>query len=111
MLKFTISNKLCNPQNIAVELPTNSPTHQIKVLSLSLSLSRWKLFPFPVMLLLFLLVSSFIAASAGDFYQEFDLTWGDKHAEILDGGKLLTLTLDKTHAQVLDPREGIYLEE
>ena len=39
---------------------------------------------------------SFIAASTGDFYQEFDLTWGNKHAEILDGGKLLTLTLDKT---------------
>lgn len=56
-------------------------------------------FSFPVMLLLLSLVvvSCFIAAiSAGDFHQEFDLTWGDKRAEIVEGGKLLTLGLDKT---------------
>ncbi|XVF40235.1 hypothetical protein PTKIN_Ptkin01aG0095700 [Pterospermum kingtungense] len=55
-------------------------------------------FSFAVMLLvsLVVVVSCFIAASAGDFHQEFDLTWGDKRAEILDRGKLLTLTLDNT---------------
>ncbi|KAK3206648.1 hypothetical protein Dsin_020694 [Dipteronia sinensis] len=37
-----------------------------------------------------------VPVSAGDFHQEVDLTWGDHRAQILDGGKLLTLTLDKT---------------
>ena len=36
-----------------------------------------------------------MAASAGSFYQDFDLTWGDDRAKILDGEKLLTLSLDK----------------
>lgn len=36
-----------------------------------------------------------MAASAGSFYQDFDLTWGDHRAKILDGEKLLTLSLDK----------------
>ncbi|KAK6264535.1 hypothetical protein SCA6_019969 [Theobroma cacao] len=53
-------------------------------------------FSFPEMLLLSLVMGSFIAASAGDFHQEFELTWGNERAQILDGGKLLTLTLDKT---------------
>ena len=35
------------------------------------------------------------AASAGNFNQDFDLTWGDGRAKILDDGQLLTLTLDK----------------
>ncbi|XP_062106072.1 xyloglucan endotransglucosylase protein 1-like [Humulus lupulus] len=34
-------------------------------------------------------------ASAGNFYQDFDITWGDHRAQILQGGKLLTLSLDK----------------
>ncbi|GMN54904.1 hypothetical protein TIFTF001_024025, partial [Ficus carica] len=34
-------------------------------------------------------------ASAGNFYQDFDITWGDSRAQILNGGQLLTLTLDK----------------
>lgn len=41
-------------------------------------------------------VSSFTAAaSAGNFYQDFDLTWGSHRAKILDGGNLLTLSLDQ----------------
>ncbi|KAJ8430403.1 hypothetical protein Cgig2_000235 [Carnegiea gigantea] len=36
-----------------------------------------------------------MAASAGNFNQDFDLTWGDGRAKILDDGQLLTLTLDK----------------
>ncbi|OMO82792.1 Glycoside hydrolase, family 16 [Corchorus olitorius] len=49
-----------------------------------------------ILVLSVVVLGSFIAASAGDFYQEFDITWGDNRAEILDGGKLLTLSLDKT---------------
>ncbi|XP_039061680.1 xyloglucan endotransglucosylase/hydrolase 2-like [Hibiscus syriacus] len=52
-------------------------------------------FRFPVMLLLSVFVGSFSVASAGDFHQEFDLTWGDQRAQILNGGELLTLDLDK----------------
>ncbi|KAL2502180.1 putative xyloglucan endotransglucosylase/hydrolase protein 23 [Forsythia ovata] len=33
--------------------------------------------------------------SAGNFYQDFDITWGDGRAKILDNGDLLTLSLDK----------------
>ncbi|CAL1370622.1 unnamed protein product [Linum trigynum] len=34
--------------------------------------------------------------SAADFNREFDLTWGQGRAHILDNGQLLTLTLDRT---------------
>ena len=34
-------------------------------------------------------------ASTGNFYQDFDLTWGDRRAKIVDGGKLLMLSLDR----------------
>ncbi|XVE71798.1 hypothetical protein DITRI_Ditri10aG0180800 [Diplodiscus trichospermus] len=37
----------------------------------------------------------FVAAYAGNFYQDFDLTWGDSRAKILNNGHLLTLSLDK----------------
>ncbi|KAG1331920.1 Xyloglucan endotransglucosylase/hydrolase [Cocos nucifera] len=33
--------------------------------------------------------------SAGNFYQDFDITWGDGRGKILDNGQLLTLNLDK----------------
>ncbi|KAL2480964.1 putative xyloglucan endotransglucosylase/hydrolase protein 23 [Abeliophyllum distichum] len=33
--------------------------------------------------------------SAGNFYQDFDITWGDGRAKIIDNGDLLTLSLDK----------------
>ncbi|KAG8367707.1 hypothetical protein BUALT_Bualt16G0101000 [Buddleja alternifolia] len=36
------------------------------------------------------------AASAGNFNREFDITWGDGRAKILNNGELLTLSLDKT---------------
>ncbi|KAJ0082004.1 hypothetical protein Patl1_10092 [Pistacia atlantica] len=35
-------------------------------------------------------------ATGDNFYQDVDLTWGDFRAKILDGGKSLSLTLDKT---------------
>ncbi|GLT49520.1 hypothetical protein SLA2020_230720 [Shorea laevis] len=46
----------------------------------------------------FVLVISSIAAVAfatGDFYQDFDLSWGDNRAKIFNGGKLLSLSLDR----------------
>lgn len=38
---------------------------------------------------------SLVVASAANFYQDFDLTWGDGRGKILDNGNLLTLSLDK----------------
>ncbi|KAL8488839.1 hypothetical protein ACS0TY_024488 [Phlomoides rotata] len=35
-------------------------------------------------------------ASAGNFNQDFDITWGEGRARILNDGNLLTLSLDKT---------------
>ncbi|KAL2501454.1 putative xyloglucan endotransglucosylase/hydrolase protein 23 [Forsythia ovata] len=37
-----------------------------------------------------------VAAFAGNFNQDFDITWGDGRSKILNNGKLLTLSLDKT---------------
>lgn len=42
------------------------------------------------------IMSILVAASAGDFNQDFDITWGDGRAKILNNGQLLTLSLDKT---------------
>ncbi|KAI4335314.1 hypothetical protein L6164_013973 [Bauhinia variegata] len=36
-----------------------------------------------------------VAAWAGNFYQDFQITWGDGRAKILENGQLLTLSLDK----------------
>ncbi|XP_068303655.1 xyloglucan endotransglucosylase protein 1-like [Pyrus communis] len=36
-----------------------------------------------------------MAASAGNFYQDFDVTFGDGRAKMLNGGQLLTLNLDQ----------------
>ncbi|XWS73758.1 hypothetical protein CRYUN_Cryun02cG0156100 [Craigia yunnanensis] len=38
----------------------------------------------------------FALALAGNFNQDFDITWGDGRAKILNNGQLLTLSLDKT---------------
>ncbi|KAL0002223.1 hypothetical protein SO802_016004 [Lithocarpus litseifolius] len=48
------------------------------------------------LLLSLFILTSLVAVSAGNFYQDFDITWGDNRAKILDGGNLLTLSLDKT---------------
>ena len=42
-----------------------------------------------------LLLGSLTVASAGNFHQDFDITWGDGRANILNNGQLLTLSLDK----------------
>ncbi|XP_042495172.1 xyloglucan endotransglucosylase/hydrolase 2-like [Macadamia integrifolia] len=47
-------------------------------------------------LLLFVLVLSSLGAALGNFYQDFDLTWGDNRGKMLSGGQILTLSLDKT---------------
>ncbi|KAL2480954.1 putative xyloglucan endotransglucosylase/hydrolase protein 23 [Abeliophyllum distichum] len=44
-------------------------------------------------LMMFILVLRNV--SAGNFYQDFDITWGDGRAKIIDNGDLLTLSLDK----------------
>ncbi|KAK7853067.1 xyloglucan endotransglucosylase/hydrolase protein 15 [Quercus suber] len=50
-----------------------------------------------VMLLLALFsLSALVAASAGNFGQDFDITWGNDHVKMLDGGRFLTLSLDNT---------------
>ncbi|XP_030444770.1 xyloglucan endotransglucosylase protein 7-like [Syzygium oleosum] len=41
------------------------------------------------------LLNALMVALAGNFHQEFDITWGDGRAQILDNGDLLTLSLDK----------------
>ncbi|CAN6571223.1 unnamed protein product [Malus baccata var. baccata] len=53
--------------------------------------------PANMVLFLFLFTTSLMlmAASAGNFYQDFDVTFGDGRAKILNGGQLLTLNLDQ----------------
>ncbi|PON69432.1 Xyloglucan endotransglucosylase/hydrolase [Parasponia andersonii] len=46
-------------------------------------------------LFLSVLVLTVVGVSASDFFKDFDLTWGDDRAKILNGGQLLTLSLDK----------------
>ncbi|XP_078443643.1 putative xyloglucan endotransglucosylase/hydrolase protein 23 [Wolffia australiana] len=43
-----------------------------------------------------LLFSLFCAASAGNFFQDVEITWGDGRAKILNGGQLATLSMDQT---------------
>ena len=43
-----------------------------------------------------LVLSFFVVAFAGNFYQDFDITFGDGRAQILQNGKLLTSSLDNT---------------
>ncbi|KAL0362510.1 UNVERIFIED_CONTAM: Xyloglucan endotransglucosylase/hydrolase protein 15 [Sesamum calycinum] len=46
------------------------------------------------MLLLSILVA-YCATAAADFYRDAEITWGDGRARILDGGRMLTLSLDQ----------------
>nr|AGI42456.1 xyloglucan endotransglycosylase/hydrolase [Neolamarckia cadamba] len=48
----------------------------------------------PIVFFAFSLLVSF--AFAGNFHNDFDITWGDGRGKILNNGQLLTLTLDKT---------------
>ncbi|CAI9777008.1 unnamed protein product [Fraxinus pennsylvanica] len=42
-----------------------------------------------------LVMSSCMVANCGNFYQDFDLTWGGNRAKVFNGGRLLSLSLDK----------------
>lgn len=49
-----------------------------------------------VLRLLVMVSTLMAAASAGNFIdKEVDITWGDNRGKILDGGQLLSLSLDK----------------
>ncbi|XP_030517311.2 xyloglucan endotransglucosylase protein 7-like [Rhodamnia argentea] len=50
---------------------------------------------FAILFFASLLLKSLMVACAGNFHQEFDITWGDGRARILNNGDLLTLSLDK----------------
>ena len=49
----------------------------------------------PKLVLVSLFLGSLVVASVGNLYQDFDITWGDGRANILNNGELLTLSLDK----------------
>ena len=55
----------------------------------SLSLANSMLVMFSVF------VCSFLSAFGGDLNNDFQVTWGDGRAKILNNGELLTLSLDK----------------
>ncbi|KAF9616188.1 hypothetical protein IFM89_028964 [Coptis chinensis] len=44
---------------------------------------------------MFIMSTLLVAALAGNFFQDFDITWGDGRGKILNNGQLLTLSLDK----------------
>lgn len=51
---------------------------------------------FPIEFLLLVAATFVVVASAGNnFFKDFELTWGDGRAKILENGQLLTLSLDK----------------
>ncbi|KAJ4958860.1 hypothetical protein NE237_025971 [Protea cynaroides] len=43
-----------------------------------------------------LLLSFFMVASASNFYQDFNIIWGNNQTQILNNGELLTLSLDNS---------------
>ena len=76
--------------------------HKLFLLVFSITLFHISMasFPstFPVMLMIstLMLGSLILSAFASNLYQDFDITWGDGRAKILNSGELLTLSLDKT---------------
>ena len=67
------------------------------ILSLSLFLNMgFSSNGFSMFVLVGIVVSSFLVATcAGNFYQDFDITWGDNRAKIFKAGQLLSLSLDR----------------
>ncbi|KAF4348105.1 hypothetical protein F8388_011525 [Cannabis sativa] len=45
-----------------------------------------------------------LAASAGDLNKDFEITWGDGRAKMLNNGELLTLSLDKASGSGFESR-------
>ncbi|KAI9112562.1 hypothetical protein K1719_016485 [Acacia pycnantha] len=52
----------------------------------------------PIIMIGFLFISVLVlaASAAGNFNQDFQITWGDGRGKVLDSGRLLTLSLDKS---------------
>ncbi|XP_078443431.1 xyloglucan endotransglucosylase protein 1-like [Wolffia australiana] len=44
-------------------------------------------------------------AAAGDFYKDFDITWGDGRGKVVNGGQALTLSLDRTSGSGFQSRK------
>ena len=56
-------------------------------------------------LLLFAVIGSLIlAASAGDLRKDFEITWGDGRAKMLNNGEILTLSMDKASGSGFESR-------
>ncbi|KAL7591957.1 hypothetical protein Lser_V15G33403 [Lactuca serriola] len=54
-----------------------------------------------LLLFVYLVSNSFVSAN---FYNDFDITWGDGRGKILDNGNLLTLSLDKSSGSGFESR-------
>lgn len=62
-----------------------------------------------IQLSILLFITFLMAASAGNFYQDVDLTWGDQRAKILNGGQDLTLSLDKNSGSGFQSKNQFFL--
>ncbi|KAJ7965101.1 Xyloglucan endotransglucosylase/hydrolase [Quillaja saponaria] len=59
--------------------------------------------------LLCLFLASLRVGSAGNFYQDFDITWGGNHAQVLDGGQGLSLSIDQASGSgILSKKEYLF---
>ncbi|CAI9757186.1 unnamed protein product [Fraxinus pennsylvanica] len=47
------------------------------------------------MLSLSVVLACFTIPTAGNFYRDADITWGDGRGKIVEGGRMLTLSLDQ----------------
>ncbi|KAG9456384.1 hypothetical protein H6P81_000892 [Aristolochia fimbriata] len=61
------------------------------------------------LLLALLFACSALVASAGNFYSDFDITWGDGRGKILNNGELLTLSLDKASGSGFQSKNEYHL--
>ena len=57
-----------------------------------------------LVLVMCFMISAFGIAIGAKFDQEFDITWGDGRAKILNNGDLLTLSLDKISGSGFQPK-------
>ncbi|KAB2600126.1 hypothetical protein D8674_010397 [Pyrus ussuriensis x Pyrus communis] len=58
-----------------------------------------------LMLFMFLSVTTILGTTAGNFDDDFVITWGDGRGKILDNGQLLTLSLDKASGSGFQTRK------
>ncbi|XAR50818.1 Xyloglucan:xyloglucosyl transferase [Bertholletia excelsa] len=55
--------------------------------------------------LMILMMMMEVPSAAGNFYQDVDITWGNKNAKILRGGRLLTLSLDQISGSAFQSKQ------